>query len=68
MAKRKKPAPTTHSEVGHKIDIDELLSRFPVTGRDRLWSAEPVARKAFSAAHRVFEKHFKGQIKLTKNA
>jgi uncharacterized protein YukJ len=66
MAKRKKPVPT-HSEVGHKVDIDELLSRFPVTGRDRLWSSAPVARKAFGAAHRVFEKHFKGQIKLTKN-
>jgi hypothetical protein len=67
MAKREKPDPA-HSEGGHKVDIDELLARFPVTGRDRLWRAEPVARKAFGAAHRIFEKHFKGQIKKTKNA
>jgi hypothetical protein len=66
MAKHEKPHPT-HSESGHNIDIEELLSRFPVTGRDRLWSAQPVARKAFGAAHRIFDKHFKGQIKVTKD-
>jgi len=68
MAKQRKTAARSHSEAEHKIDIEELLSRFPVTGRDRFWSTEPVARKAFSAAHRVFDKHFKGKIKLTKNA
>jgi hypothetical protein len=67
MAKSEKPVPA-HSEPGHKIDIYELLSRYPITGRDRLWNAEPVARKAFGAAHRIFEKHFKGKIKVTKNA
>jgi hypothetical protein len=67
MAKQSKNVPG-HTEAGHKIDIEELLSRFPVTGRDRFWSAEPVARRAFGAAHRVFDDHFKGKLKLTKNA
>jgi len=29
--------------------------------------AKPVARRAFGASHRVFDKHFKDKIKLTKD-
>ena len=57
MAKRK------HSDAVHKVEIADLLSRFPVTGRDRTWSAEPVVMEAFSAAHRIFDKHFKEKLK-----
>lgn len=61
MAKRKQPK--AHSDEAHKADINELLSQFPVTGTDRFWRAEPVARRGYAAAHRIFEKHFKGKIK-----
>lgn len=70
MAKRK--SADAHSEASHKADIQELLSQFPVTGTDRTWRAEPVARRGYGAAHRIFERHFKGQLKeknkLTQNA
>jgi hypothetical protein len=58
MAKEK------HSEAVHKLEISDLLSRFPITGRDRAWRAEPVVREAFAAAHRIFEKRFKGELKI----
>lgn len=57
----------THTEAAHRLDIEELLSKFPATGNDRFWSREPVARKGFQAAHRVFEKHFKAKIAPPEN-
>lgn len=48
----------------HRLAVKELLSRFPVTGRDRTWRAEPVIGRAFEAAHRVFDKHIKGKLKV----
>lgn len=63
MAKRT-PQPTGPDD--HRVAVKELLSRFPVTGRDRTWSAGPVVTRAFGAAHRVFEKHFEGKLKENK--
>lgn len=61
-----------HSDAAHKANIEELLTQFPVTGTDRFWRAEPVARRGYRAAHRIFERHFKGQLKpkdkVTQNA
>jgi hypothetical protein len=51
------------TESEHKEAIEELLSRFPVTGRDRTWSAGPIVQKGFSAAHRIFNKSIKGKLK-----
>lgn len=50
----------------HQRAIREILQRFPVTGRDRTWQMEPVVSKAFGAAHRIFDKHFKGKLKNNK--
>ena len=60
MAKQERSS-GRHTEAGHRVDIEELLSKFPATGSDRFWSAEPVARKGFQAAHRIFDKHFKAK-------
>jgi hypothetical protein len=57
MAKR-----AEHDHTTEKLAIDDLLSRFPVTGRDRSWSARPIVRRGFGAAHRVFDKHFKDKL------
>lgn len=60
MAKRQVAA---HSGAEHRASVRELLARFPATGRDRAWNAEPVVMRAFGAAHHVFDKHIKGKIK-----
>ena len=46
-----------------KEAIEDLLSRFPVTGRDRTWSMRPIVSRSFGAAHRIFDKHFKSKLK-----
>jgi hypothetical protein len=61
MAKKSK-----HDHHDHRRAIKDILARFPVTGRDRTWQAEPVVSRAFGAAHRVFDKHFKGKLKENK--
>jgi hypothetical protein len=53
-----------HDQVTERLAIEELLARFPITGRDRTWASRPVARRAFSAAHRIFEARFKGKLKI----
>ncbi len=53
-----------HEPAAERIAIDELLSQFPITGRDRTWNRRPVVRRAFSAAHRVFDKHFKNKLRV----
>ncbi|MBX9823374.1 MAG: hypothetical protein K2Y27_00110 [Xanthobacteraceae bacterium] len=52
-----------HDAATERLAIEDLLARFPITGRDRTWAARPVARRAFSAAHRIFEKRFKDKLK-----
>jgi hypothetical protein len=59
MAATKQHKPDDHQEA-----IKAILARFPVTGRDRTWQMEPVVNRAFGAAHRVFDKHFKGKLKV----
>jgi hypothetical protein len=53
-----------HDQVKERVAIEELLSRFPITGRDKTWAARPVARRAFAAAHKIFEARFKGKLKI----
>jgi hypothetical protein len=55
-----------HTPAVEQVDIVELMSRFPVTGRDRAWNARPVISRAYGAAHRIFDKHFKGRLKIEK--
>lgn len=54
-------------EMAEKLDIEDLLSRFPITGSDRTWSVRPVVSRAYSAAHRIFDKRFEGKLRVDKS-
>lgn len=58
--------PKEHDPVKERLAIEDLLARFPITGRDQTWASRPVARRAFSAAHQIFDARFKGKLKLAK--
>lgn len=61
-------AKTARKDAAYEREaIDDLLSRFPVTGRDTAWNMRPVVSRSFGAAHRLFEKHFKGKLKEPEN-
>jgi hypothetical protein len=57
---------TRHDAAHERVAIDELLSRFPATGRDRTWNIRPVVSSAFKSAHRIFDKNFKNKLKEKK--
>lgn len=56
-----------HDAATERVAIEELLARFPITGRDRTWEIRPVVRRAYSAAHRIFDQRFKGKLKVENN-
>jgi hypothetical protein len=51
-----------HDAAAEQLAIEELLARFPISGRDRTWAPRPVVRRAYAAAHRIFDKRFKGKL------
>jgi len=62
-----KPAKKTDMAYEREA-IEDLLSRFPVTGRDKTWNIRPVVSRSFGAAHRIFDKHFKAKLKEEKKS